>query len=202
MANRKAKLAAQGHGAENMGRRPGETALAWQSRLNRFKDREAQRQRPLVNPFTAQHGEYVDDFPHHHESETKAKTQRNTVSNIVDKWFLEGGIGFEAGAKQAVEYCIFLWHRAGTQGRLTSNYGERIPGGAKGMSQEEAIDELAFVKKSFPHAYWDVFENVVRWGQPAGTAGSELATNTAQSIAAAKAVVGFIASHLAMQLGY
>lgn len=147
-------------------------------------------------------GDFKRDFVTHAETNTKAMAYRRE-STVLEQWCKNGGIGFEEGARRAIVDCQLLWARMG-EPRLIAHYGERT---AKGTSvdrdtPQEAADEIHFRRKMFPPAYWSVFEAVVRHNEPAGVAGSRMATNRPQQIMAAKAVVGMVASMMAARLGY
>lgn len=146
---------------------------------------------------------YDHDFVTHAESATKVKTYRRKDSNVVDKWIREGAVGFGVPAQRAIADCVILWQRMGSQ-RLTGSYGERLAASTncQGHTQQEAADEISFRKSLVPREYWDVFENVLRHNEPAGTAGSRFANNPAQQIASARAIVGFVANLIAMRCGY
>jgi hypothetical protein len=64
---------------------------------------------------------------------------------------------------------------------------------------DDAIDQMAEIKSDIPAQYWAVFEAVCRDGEPAGVAGSSLATNARSSIDAARTVVCFVADIIAMR---
>lgn len=125
--------------------------------------------------------------------------RRNT---LLDRWFDEGGPGFGPGAHLAVKWCQRAWESQGIIGRLSSSYEPTIGGRANHEHIMEMREELVYTERQFPRAYWDVFENVVRHGLPAGVAGYEMAGNSPQAIASAKAIVGMVASMIAMQRGY
>lgn len=150
---------------------------------------------------TLVHGEYEKKVVLHSESATQTETTINRRSHVIDKWIDEGGLGFEGGAVTAIRNCQFFWERM-KGNKLTASYGERISGGLEGMDPSDALDMMARFKRPIPAPYWNIFENVVRNRQPAGVAGSDLAKNTTQSIASARAVVGFVASKIAEDQGY
>lgn len=123
--------------------------------------------------------------------------------STLDRWFRDGDTGFGEGSRLAVEWCQKRWEARGYIGKLCANYSPTVGTGSCDADRDvELRDELDEVKGWFPHAYWTVFENVCRHGLPAGTAGSDLADNPAQAIAAAKATVGLVASFIAMRKGY
>ena len=70
-----------------------------------------------------------------------------------------------------------------------------------GWSQHEALTELHILKTSIPTRYWDVYENVCRFDEEAGVAGSKIANNTRSAVDAAKTTVAFVASLVAMRGG-
>lgn len=156
-------------------------------------------------PTPEQHaaGEYKDRYVTHVESFTRSKAFVNR-SNIVDRWFDERWPGFEQGARLAIDWCHKAWEARGEIGNTTANYEPTVGGGV--MTQfardVELVDDLMRLSQLFHPTHWAVFENVCRWGMPAGVAGSDLATNTPQSIASARATVGLVANFIAMQRGY
>lgn len=183
-------------------RKQGETHLQWQSRITRMRQEERDRSADIIPIEAAQHGEYVDEFIHHHETGTKTRTKRNKVSGTLDKWIEEGGIGFDGGAVTFIRDCQAKWEIIGNP-PVTAKYGERIKGGTgDGLTAHVAKQDIEYYQSLLnAPPYWAVFENVVRWNQPAGIAGSDLASNPASRIASAKTVVGMVASVLAMKLG-
>jgi hypothetical protein len=161
-----------------------------------------------INPFTAKHGHYrettvVDLSGELGGKRGMATVLRNLYPNIADRWLAEGGPGFEEPQRRAIEHCRSLWHRAATEGRLVANL-DRVRGssGGDGWTQHEALSELATFKARLPLHSWDVFENVVRWDEPAGAAGSKYSNNPHQAIAHAKASVGFVLSMIAQWRGF
>lgn len=65
-------------------RRPDESHWAYRSRMIREKQEQRDKARPLVSPFTARHGNYVDDNVMHVETGTIAPTKRNKgLSSLV-----------------------------------------------------------------------------------------------------------------------
>lgn len=131
------------------------------------------------------------------------QTVRILYPRLVDRWFAEGGIGFDEPQREAVNWVTGLWEKAGPCGPVTSAWGEqRGHGAGDGQRQQDALTQLSQLKSMFPHTYWAVFENVVRHNMPAGRAGSDLANNAPQAIAAARTTVGFIASKIAEWRGF
>ena len=129
------------------------------------------------------------------------RTVRVLYPSLVDRWFAQGGIGFEEPQKRAVDHVRRLWNAIGGQGRLVANL-DSIGAGGGGPRQRfwehaEAVAQLAEYERSVPRAYWQVFENVVRFEMPAGKAGSHLDRHAPARIAAARAVVGLVATTIA-----
>jgi hypothetical protein len=159
----------------------------------------------LEEPNAAQlaRGDFRRDYVTHVETNTKAMAYRNR-SNIVEKWFTEGWPGFEEPARLAINWCHDAWEARGIIGKFSANYEPTI--GSGGNSQYarsvELRDDLDRIKQLFHPTHWQVYENVVRWGLPAGVAGSDMAANTGQSIAAARATVGLVANFIAAKRGY
>jgi hypothetical protein len=151
-----------------------------------FLDRESKGKRPVVDLASRR---------------SIGKTVRVLYPTLVDRWFAEGGVGFEEPQKRAVEHVRRLWNSIGSQGRLVANLSV-IGAGGGGPRQRfwehaEAVAQLAEFERQIPSAYWQVFENVVRFDMPAGRAGSHLDRHAPARIAAARAVVGFVASTIA-----
>lgn len=111
----------------------------------------------------------------------------------------------------AIAYCLRLWDLCGVKGPpCTAAYGERIPGGNRPEPQwlaAKIIDaqrDLARVEGHFDgiRTYWQVFENCIRYDEPAGRAGSRIMgwdgdrTNTR-----VLTVVQFVADMIAVKEG-
>ncbi len=131
------------------------------------------------------------------------RTLKNMAGNKVEEWLYQGGPGFDAPQRAAYEHCRALWENVG-KSRLTANYEQDPPHNSNGAgwSQHEAMTQLAGYQDKLPAHVWSVFELVARFDSPVGVAGSELATNTPQQIASAKACVGFALSMVAMWQHY
>ena len=159
----------------------------------------AQSDEPLVNEFAAAHGDYREVEFQEAAGRRKEKHLRNVGGSIVDRWMLAGGTGFDEPQRRAVDYVRTLWRNAGTETSMVANLDRvRSAGSGSGFTQQEALSELAEFKRRVPADYWATFENVVRWDEPAGTAGSRFANNAAQSIASARTIVGMVASLIAL----
>jgi len=106
----------------------------------------------------------------------------------------------------AIEHMLHLWELAGVKPvPVTAAYGERIPGNGKPDPEWltarilDAQDDLARIKARFHPAWWQVFENCIRYDEPAGRVGSSImgwsdrtATNSAL------VTVRMVADHICM----
>lgn len=140
-----------------------------------------------VNDFAAQHGDYERDG---------LRGQRNRGGTPIARWRTADLLDDRQWT--AIEYCIRLWERAARDTGLVMDLTKIIglpP--SSGWSQQEALDELASFKNQIPAIYWEVFENVCRWDEPAGVAGSRLATNKRSAIDRAQLCVRFVADLIA-----
>ena len=166
----------------------------------------------LVSPYVARHGDYRRELIVDLSGELGGKRQsivrvvRNAAVTAVDRWLSQGGPGFEAPQRQAVDHVRSLWAIIGSGPRVTARYdGIGIPSTAGGSERENylsALHALQDYEKHFPRYVWEAFERVVRFDEPAGAAGSRMAANSAQQQAHAKACVGFVASKIAEWRGY
>lgn len=122
----------------------------------------------------------------------------NRGGTAVDRWIANDKAGlFEEPQQQAIRYCQNLWARAAGGASAVDPSADRVDS-VLGWSQHEALAELSLLRKRIPRTYWDVFENVCRWDEEAGVAGSKLASNSRSAIDAAKTTVAFSASLIAM----
>ena len=143
-----------------------------------------------IDEFTARHGAYVRDG-------TKL---RNAHVDTVARWKSMGLIS-ETQAR-AIELCQDLWERAGSPPGLVMDL-LKIPGmpGGTGASQHDALRQLAEMRDGFKppvDTYFDVFENVVRWNEPGGVAGSRWANDDGRASQSALMCVRFVADMIAM----
>ena len=162
---------------------------------------------PLVNEFAAAHGHYekatvVDlDGALGGKRMSMVKVMLNRGGTAVDRWIANDKAGiFQEPQQQAIRYCRNLWHRA--EGGLTAvDLTSDKVDAPLGWAQHEALAELSRFKDRIPRPYWEVFENVCRFDEEAGSAGSRLASNSRSSIDAAKITVAFTASLISMWRG-
>ena len=105
----------------------------------------------------------------------------------------------------AIEHCQRLWRITGTDQRVTSLYGEAF-GGTGGTESESTIqryldakEDLARIKGYFTglDKWWGVFENVCRFDEPAGVAGSRLGVVGKEAMHRALTTVCFVSDIIA-----
>lgn len=171
------------------------------------RNRNARKREPIVpveeliapTPEQIAKGNIVPQFVVHVDTWTTAKAHK--VSNALDQWFEAGYRGFDEPARAAINWCQARWECRGVIGKQSANYSPTVGTGGGCVERDiEMRDELDEMKAMFPPAYWQVFENCCRWGQPAGVAGSDHANNSPQAISAARAIVGLIANMIAQEL--
>lgn len=138
-----------------------------------------------VNPYARQHGDYVREGN---------KASINRGGTPVARWRSAVPPLLSETQLAAIELCWRLWDRAGRESGLVQDLlkvvGQPAP---SGWSQQDALDHLARIKEYVPGPYFGVFENVCRFDEPAGVAGSKLATNRRSAIDAARICVCFVA---------
>jgi hypothetical protein len=150
-------------------------------------DREANEESsaPLVSAYAEQHGDY----------EKNLRFVRNRGGTAVDRWTKAGALSDSQLA--GILHCQTLWAKLGSQSVVIDF--ERVRGlpHGEGYSQHEALAEIHRIKSAYPLAYWDVFERVCRFDEPAGTAGSRLSNIKRSAEIAARTIVCFIADMIA-----
>lgn len=152
-----------------------------------LRDLAANEVEPIIPAIAMENGDYAKEGN---------RTLRNRGGTPVARWRAESRLSDPQNL--AIDYSIRLWERAGRQ-QLTMDPMKVIglpP--SSGWSQQEALDELSQFKRAIPVHYWSVFENVCRFDEPAGVAGSKLATNSRSAVDAAYTCVCFVADLIAM----
>lgn len=125
----------------------------------------------------------------------------NRGGTPVMRWLASGKISDTQGL--AIQTCYRLWALVGLEQRTTAEYGERISGSAD-ISDErsamlvEAREDLHRIRDYVPPGYWSVFENVCRFDEPAGIAGSRLGSARGAEDRA-HTIVCFVADIIAMK---
>ncbi len=99
----------------------------------------------------------------------------------------------------AIGHCEALWARL--CGKALVMDLARIPGAGQGdgWAEQEALDDLKRIKGYFPDKWWCVFENVCRFDEAAGFAGSALTECRNDQVTAARTTVQFVADVIAMK---
>lgn len=171
-------------------------------RLQQYLDRAAadEARAPLVNEYAARHGDYA---PAAATGEMR-KAMRNRGGTTLDRWQANGLISDSQLA--AILHVQRLWRLVESGPRLVANLDRTIFGcpGEGHLAEIEARDALDRIRRGFPYPYWDVFERVCRWDEPAGTAGSRLANVSRAAKEAARLTVCLIADmiYLRERLSY
>lgn len=141
-----------------------ETALERRSRLARERDLAEAARQPPVTDEARQHGDY-------HEAWTEVDGARRRVlinrgGSTIARW-LNAPVDDVLGDSEraAILYCQSLWSRLDYQARRLI----RVDGEGNGVSEHEALAELAELKRRIPAPYWAVFEDICRWELPASS---------------------------------
>lgn len=190
-------------------KRPGETALQYQSRIARYEQGRRDADKPIVSIEAARHGAYVDEFIHHDESGSKTQTKKNLNASPLIQWRAQGML--EPHHEDVIKLCLHLWEFLPPMPTITGQYGERIPGNDTGEESEHAVnaaidakDKLARIQGYFPDRlrhYWSVFENCIRHDMPAGVAGGDLGFTSRSGRAKAHVIVCFVCDKIADKEG-
>lgn len=127
----------------------------------------------------------------------------NRGGTPVARWLREGKLS--PTQSLAIDTCNRLWALVGTEGRTTASYGERLAVSAneerRAITLIEAREDLYRIQDYVPKPYWHVFENVCRFGEPAGIAGSKLGFGGRAAIERAHTIVCMVADTIAMREG-
>ena len=149
---------------------------------------EEQSQLDIITPEQRAKGTYCGD-----------KRITNRGGTPIMRWIAAGKISETQGL--AISLCMKLWAITGLEQRTTASYGERIGGGGGSDSRSEleidARDDLHRIKDYIPDKYWEVFENVCRFDEPAGVAGSRLGYGSRSAEHRAHTTVCFVADIIA-----
>ncbi len=119
----------------------------------------------------------------------------------IERWKAAGRL--TQGQQVAIELSQRLWRLVGLEQRVTASYGERMPSSAsiefRALTEIEAREDLHRIQDYVPKSYWDVFENVCRYGMPAGVAGEALGFGERSSQDRAHQIVVFVADIIVMR---
>lgn len=159
--------------------------------LQRIADRAArEREAPVaVNDFAAQHGDY----------ESNLRFIVNRGGTPLARWKKAGLLSETQEA--AIQHCTRLWELTSTSGSLVANLDRTVFGcpGDGNMAEIQARTDLQRIKTGFPARYWSVFENVCRFDEPAGVAGSKLAEDDVTRRTMARTIVCMVADMIFMR---
>lgn len=143
-------------------------------------------------------GDIERQFVTHAESATKAMAHVSH-QNAVQRWKRAGRLSDTQIA--AIDLCEALWGNLEVSPRLTAAYGEAIRATGNEETRAAAIldtrEQLRRIEGYFTglEKWWDVFENVCRFGQADG--GVDLGYSTRTAKEQAFTVVCFIADTIA-----
>lgn len=184
-----------------LAKRPDENDLQWLLRLARRRETQAETERGKVTPEAEKHGCYEDEFVTHVETGTKARAVINRGGSPVCRW--KAARRLSDTQLVAINYVTRLWELSCRMPHLTASYGERVPGGGdaeRNAGREiDARNKLHEIQGYIPRTYWNVFEAVVRFDEPAGVAGSILANSSRNAKHTAFLAVCFVADCVAMK---
>lgn len=125
----------------------------------------------------------------------------NRGGTPIMRWIASGKISETQGL--AIQTCYRLWALVGLEQRTTASYGERIAGGDASEQRAalliEAREDLYRIQDYIPAPYWEIFQNVCRFDEPAGVAGSRMGFGSRSSEDRAHTVVCFVADIIAMK---
>lgn len=135
---------------------------------------------------------HADDFQ-------RAVVHINRGGTPVMRWATDGKLS--DSQQRAIAHCLYLWRLCGLEQRTTSSYGERIlttgDSEARASCEIEAREDLHRIQDYIPAKYWATFENVVRFDEPAGVAGSKLGFGERSGADRAHTIVCFVADIIA-----
>lgn len=158
------------------------------------------RTMPLVNEFASARGDYgnATTLAPDVKGAQRLTVTINRGGTAVDRWDRDDLLSETQMA--AIRYCWRLWADANTERGVVANFN-RIGGidhSDNGMDQQYALSELTKFKADVPPSYWTIFENVCRFDEPGGVAGSRLTSKVEAQNTAARMIVCFVADLIAM----
>lgn len=126
---------------------------------------------------------------------------RNTGHDPVSRWLAANKIDHRQ--KAAIDTVRRLWDIVGIRQRITASYGERVlGGGCVELHAAHIIDAMRDLERieGYFHGlrqWWAVFENVCRYGEPAGQAGAAVGFAPKSAQTRALTTVQFVADIIA-----
>jgi len=137
-------------------------------------------------PPPEQMGDMQDRYVTHVETGTITKTHV-AAHSPVQRWKRAGRLSDTQIA--AIALCEALWTKCGLRQKLTASYGERIPASCDNewiaINEIQARKDLARIEGYCVPWQFEVFENVCRFDEAAGVAGSALGFNGTKAAQAA-----------------
>jgi hypothetical protein len=166
--------------------------------LQRIANREAANEaNPVtINPFAEQHGDYERVHGIDAAGNLNMRPLINRGGTPVDRWTRENLLSETQLA--AIAHVRRLWQLVDAGPRLVANLDRTIFGcpGDGNMAEIEARADLHRIQGGFHPNYWDVFENVCRFDEPAGVAGSRMVSNSKATADLARYTVCMVADHI------
>lgn len=152
----------------------------------------ATRRKPIIEPGETPTPEQLAQGGYERKFVTHVETGTVTTAHIsahspVARWKKAERLSDSQIA--AIDLCEALWAKCGLRQKLTASYGERMPMGCDNewiaVHEIDARRRLARIEGYVPAHMWEVWENVVRWDEPAGMAGASLGFEGSKSSQAA-----------------
>lgn len=171
--------------------RPNETFLQRQARVARDREFADQRDRPLVDPHAAQHGDYKEAWTE--IDGRRARVMINRGGTAVERMWSE----LSDSQRSGILYCERQWQAIDRKGPRIIRVDCETPGTA----EHEALADLADLKRRIGLRYWNPFENVCRHHMTLSDGGSDLSGNKRSGADRARIVVEFVADLVAMWRG-
>jgi len=131
------------------------------------------------------------------EKATTATTLVNRGGTPVARW--KAAKLLSESQVAAVDHCEQLWSMLGGKSLVADMSKISGSGGCSDWAEQEALDNLRWIKGYLPAKWWLVFENVCRFDEGAGFAGSSLTEVRSDQVTAARITVQFVADIIAMK---
>lgn len=182
-------------------KRTNETHLQWRSRIALAASNDRNRAEPIVTPEAERQSRYVSATTE--EGGERAVTKRNVASSPLTRWRSMGMLS--ASQEAGIAHALRLWEFMERPSSTTGGYGEKLDGGpgwganeARCVNEIEARQDLRRIEGYIPKPYWRVFENCVRFDEPAGVIGSSLGHGNRGAAVRAHLTVCVVADTIAM----
>lgn len=127
-----------------------------------------------------------------HQEAGNFKVLKNYAETVIDGWLDDGE--FPANEVRTISMLRDFW---AIVDRFNYRQGMRSFASNEDNGHMSALKRIGAKSKCVPQWKWQIFENVVRWGEPTGVPGSKIANVHPASIEAAKRIVGEVARELA-----